>query len=360
MKRYGFVCLLLCALTWGQGPPANSAAPAQQPAAAAGAQKPTAPGAPAADDAASKVAPDAPVITIDGLCDNPPADKSTPCQTVFTREQFEKLLNAIQPNMPPRGRRQFANRYVNALVMSQKAKAEGLDKTPSFEQRLALARIQILSQLLNQSIQEKASQVSDQDIQDYYDKNKADYDEVALHRIFIPRTQQHDSKVKLSPAEQEKADKAGEAAMKAEADKIRARAAAGADFEKLQAEAFVAAGIKSKAPSTDMGKVRRNGLPPSQVSVMDLKAGTISEVISDQNGYLVYKAGAKDTLALDGVKDEIKGTLRGQRMQAQMQEIEHSSTTTLNEAYFGPDVAQRPGMPMPPGMPGRPTPPPKH
>lgn len=362
MIRYGFACLLLGAMAWGQ---------ASAPAPAASSQKPSTPpaagpaspngvmgnpmGSQPPEDTASKVAPDAAVITIDGFCENPPADKTAgSCKTVITRAEFEKMLDSIQPNMPPRARRQFANRYVNAMVMGQKAHEMGLDQGEKFQERMKLARVQILSQELSQSIQEKAGQISDQDLQDYYDKNKADFQEAQLSRIFIPRVQQASSKVKLTAAEEEKRSKAGEAAMKAEAEKIRTRAAAGEDMTKLQAEAFQVAGIKATSPTTDMGKVRRSSLPPSQASVMDLKTGTISELLSDQSGYFVYKVGAKETPSLDTVKEEIRGTLRAQRMQDQMQAVEKSATTTLDDAYFGPEGPQRGMMPMPPGMPGRP------
>jgi len=359
MNRYGLVCLLFGALTWGQASP-SSAPPAQKPA--AGAPNNMAPSAAptAQEDAASKVAPDAAIITIEGLCDNPPADKTAgSCSTTITRDQFEKLLQSIQPNLPARARRQFANRYVNALIMSQKAHEMGLDQGPKFDERMKLARIQILSQALSQAIQEKAAQISDQDIQDYYEKSKAEFEEASLKRIYIPKVQQPPaSKVKLSAAEQDKRAKAGEAAMKAESAKIRARAVAGEDLTKLQAEAFLVAGIKAKSPTVDMGKVRRSSLPPDQASVMDLKTGAISELISDQSGYYVYKVGAKDTLALDKVQEEIRGSLRAQRMQADMQAAEHSATPKFDETYFGPDLPPRGMMPMPPGAPGRPMPPP--
>ncbi len=360
MNRYALVCLLFGSLLWGQAAP-SSAPPAQKVAPPTSNNMTPIQSPPAAqEDAASKVAPDAPVITIDGLCENPPADKTAgSCSTVITREQFEKLLQSIQPNLPPRARRQFANRYVNALIMSQKSHEMGLDQGSKFEDRIRLSRIQILSQLLSQAIQEKASQISDQDIQDYYDKNKAEFEEASLRRVYIPKEQQPPpSKVKLSAAEEDKRAKAGESAMKAEAVKIRARAAAGEDLTRLQAEAFLIAGIKSKSPTTDMGKVRRSSLPPDQGSVMDLKTGTVSELITDQSGYYVYKVGAKDTLTLDKVQDEIKGALRSQRMQSEMQAVEHSATPKLDEAYFGPDMPQRGMMPMPPGGPGRPGPPP--
>jgi hypothetical protein len=353
MIRYACTCLLLGTLAWGQAPMA--APPAQKPGTPAGTS--AFPGdAKDQEAAAAKVAPDAPVITVDGLC----ADKSAgTCKTVITREQFEKLVDAIQPNMPVRARRQFANRYANALVMSQKAHDMGLDQGPKFEQRLQLARVQILSQSLSQAIQEKAGQISDQDIQDYFDKNKAEFQEATLHRIFIPRVQQQaTSKIKLSEAEEAKRSAAGEAAMKAEAQKMRAGAAAGGDLNKLQEEAFQVAGIKAKSPTTDMGKVRRSSLPPNQAAVMDLKTGAVSELLSDQSGYFVYKVGAKDAPTVDGVKEEIRGTLRSQRMQDEMQAVEKSATPALDEAYFGPEGPQRPMPPMPgmgqPGQPRRP------
>jgi len=352
MTRYAFVCLLLATLTWGQAasPPPP---PAQQPAAQAG-TPPGAAGNPAAgkDDQASKVAPDATVITINGLCDHPPADKAAAdpnCKTVITRAEFEKLLDSVQPNMPPRLRRQFATRYSMALVMAEKAHEMGLDQGPKFEDRMKLMRIQVLSQEYNQAQQEKAGQVSDQDIADYYKNHAPDYEEANLQRIFVPRAQQPPaSKVKLSAATEEKRREDSEAIMKKEADKLHARAVAGEDFSKLQAEAFLTAGMKTKAPSTKMDDVRRSGLPPAQATVMDLKPGDISAVISDASGFYIFKVGTKEQTPLDKVKEEIRGTLRSQHMQEQMQAVQQSATPSLDESYFGPEMPPTHGMPLPP------------
>ena len=283
MTRSVLLCLLLGATAWGQA--SNSATtPAAQPSSAqTGAPTSnTAPDAKKETDA-SKVAPDAPVVTINGLCDNPPADKTVDpnCKTIVTRAEFERLLDSVQPNMPPRVRRQFAMRYSSALVMAQKAHQMGLDQGTKFDDRMKLARIQILSTGLNQAIQEKAGQISDQDLEDYYNKNAAAYEEADLHRIFVPRSQSFpSSKVKLSAAEEKKCTKEADAVMKTEADKLHARAVAGEDMAKLQDEAFQLAGIKSKAPSTKMGQQRRTGLPPAQASVLDLKTGEVSSVFS--------------------------------------------------------------------------------
>jgi hypothetical protein len=347
MKEYGLVCLLLAAMAWGQA----ASSPSTPPAGQSGAPSSAATNPAGSKEAeASKVAPDAPVITINGLCDNPPANGAPDpnCKTVITRAEFEKLLDTVQPNLPPRVRRQFAMRYASALAMAQKGHEMGLDQGPKFEDRMKLARVQILSQAVTQAVQEKAGQISDQDIEDYYHSNSASYEEVELQRIFVPHSQQLPvSKVKLSSAAEKQRQKDAEAVMQKEANKLHARAVAGEDFTKLQGEAYQLAGIKTKAPSPKMGKQRRNGLPPAQVSVMDLKTGEISAVFSDQSGYFIYKVGAKDIEPLDQMKDEIRGTLRTQRVQEQTQALQKSATPTLDEAYFGPEMAPPHGMPMP-------------
>jgi len=351
MTRYVLVFVLLGSTMWGQAANPTSTQTPERP-------NPPAMGGPAGNAPAagnqpdmSKFPPDTPVLTINGLCDNPPADKSdtSDCKTVVTRDQFEKLIGAIQPLMPPRARRQFATRYADALVKAQRAHALGLDHGEQYELHMQLMRVQVLAQALNQHIQEEASQISDADIADYYKQNAAEYQEIDLQRIFVPFTQTlPPSKVKLSEAAEQKRSKAAESAMKTEANTLHKRAVAGESFRKLQAEAFALAGVKSKAPTTTMEKTRVSGLPPSQVSVMDLKNGEVSAVFADQSGYFIYKAGEKNTLPLADVKEEIRGTLRTKRMQEDMQAVQRSGKTTLNDAYFGPEG---PGGMMRPPMP---------
>lgn len=329
MFHRALVCLLLASLAWGQAP---SPSPAQAPAPSSNAS------APAAAPAPAEIAPDAAVITIKGVCpDSTATDKSSAdCKTIITRAEFEKILSAISPNgVPPAARKQLATRYAMALAMASQAEKAGLDKGPRYEEMIKLSRMQVLSQLLNQSLQEKAGQVPDSDIEDYYKKNEANYQEVSLQRLFIPRTKQAPkSAVKLTAAQTKKQQDDGEAAMKVEAVALQKRAAAGADLAKLQAEAYTFAGIKAKPPNTDMGKIRRTALPPAHNFVMDLKTGEVSKLISDPGGSFVYKVGEKDTLPLEKVKQEIHNTLRGQRAQESMQAMQKSAQPELNDSYF--------------------------
>lgn len=386
MRFQWFLPIALVCLAFGQAaaPPAPTGQPARPAAAPAPASQPGQPTPPAQGNMdpdaapapkANDVAPTDPVLTLKGLCQEP-AKEGSSCQTVMTREQFEKLANALQPNMSPPIKRQLANAYAKMLAMSAAAEKKGLDKEPQFDQMLSFARMQILSQVLSRNLQEESQKVSDEDIEKYYNENKKAYDEADMLRIYIPKTKQMPpappkpaagaaktapgAKPGVKAAEAKKEDpeaqeKAGEAAMKKAAQSFHGRAAAGEDFEKLQKEAYVAAGIKGNPPAIKMDKTRRTALPTTQSAVFELKDGAVSDLISEASGFYIYKMVAKRTLPLDAVKTEIKNTLSSQRYRDAMQAIQQQATPELNDAYFG--ATRPPGMPLPPkgGKPQQPS-----
>ena len=157
----------------------------------------------------------------------------------------------------------------------------------------------------------------------------------------------------------EAADKAkteeGEQAMTKLAEDLRARAAKGEDFAKLQKEAFEAAGMKIESPTVNLPSVRRTGLPPGHAAVFDLKQGDVSQVISDSGGHYIYKVNSKTELPFDQAKNEIHSKLQNDRMRDMMEKVNKSFNVTPNEDYFGPGgvgQAPPPHMPRPrPAMP---------
>jgi hypothetical protein len=364
MRFQCLVCLLLASLAYGQ-----VAQPATPPAAtppAAGAKAEQSASAPADKTPEVKVGPDDTVITLKGFCADA-KQQGDACKTVISRAQFEKLAESLQPGMSPAIRRQLATAYSRMLRMSTAAEKRGLDKQPKFDEMIYFARMQILSQELSRALQEDAGKVSDSDIEDYYKKNEPSYEQATFARIFVPRAKQivnpvvkpkTDTKAgtkagaKASatattyqpPTEAQK--KASEEAMTKLAAGLRARAAKGEDPDKLQKEAYAAAGLPGNAPSTKMEKVRRTTLPANHQAVMDLKPGDVSEVISDPNsGHYIYKLVSKETLSLDDkVKTEIRNTISSQRYRDSMQGFQ--GNVDFNDAYFGP--ARKPAMPPPP------------
>jgi hypothetical protein len=297
---------------------------------------------------AAAVAPDAPVLTIKGLCaDNqgkPGGASGAGCQTVITRAEFEKIASAIQPSLSPVIKRQLIGLYPRLLIMSHEAEMRGMDKEERFQQMFDFARMQILTQQLTRRVQEEASKVPEQDIEDYYKKNPDSFMEYSLERIYIPRLKQEPPpSQKLSEDAEAERQRNAEAAMTKLADTLRARAANGETFAALQKEAYQFAGLKSNPPNASMGKIRRTGLPPGQEAVFSLKAGEVSQVLSDAGGHYIYKLGSASLETLADAKAEIHSVLQSQRNKELMDKIQGPFSTEVNDAYFGTGPAS--GMP---------------
>ena len=377
MRKSWLLCVLLGSLAWGQAPPA--AHPLQQP--------PT--------EATASVPPNAPVITITGFCPAQPkpaaakgtaakpapksseSKTSSDCKTIITRAQFERIANNLAPNITPQQKKQLAGILPRLMVMSAQAKKEGLDKKPQYEERVKFNKMQILSQELQQNIQEEAAKVPDAEIEKYYKEHADSFEQFTVDRIFVPRTKQeaepkeeNDKDEKLTEEQQKEkqaAEKAkqeqGEQAMSKLAEDLRARAAAGEDFVKLQKEAFEAAGMKIESPTVSLPNVRRSGLPAAHASVFDLKPGEVSQVINDSGGHYIYKVVSKTEMTIDQARNEIHGKLQGDRMREKLDKLNNSFKAEENQAYFGPanmmPARPRPGMPMPPPASQQPPPPAK-
>jgi len=392
MRKSCLLCVLLGSLAWGQAAPSTPAPSQPTPAPAEQEAKPQAPApapsTPAApDDKSGSVPASAPVLTIDGVCPpqpktataaKTPAGAKTPaaksstagCKTVITKAQFEKLANSLAPNVTPQLKKQLAGLLPRLMAMSQDAQKEGLDKTPEFAERVKFVKMQVLSQALQQEIQKKAADVPEAELQKYYKEHPETFEQYNVDRIFVPRTKQVEPEAKADEDKDEKltdeqrktkeaADKAkaeeGEQAMSKLAEDLRARAAKGEDFAKLQKEAFEAAGMKIESPTVNLPSVRRTGLPPGHAAVFDLKPGDVSQVISDSGGHYIYKVNSKTELPFDQAKNEIHSKLQNDRMRDMMEKVNNSFHVTSNEEYFGPGgVGAAPPQHMPRPRPGMP------
>lgn len=343
MQWSWLLCVLLGSLAWGQTAPVPSSRPATTLPTSQDANKDAA----EQDTPAPEVPMDATVLTINGFCPGRKPAPDSPCQTAITRAQFEGIAAAIQPAMNTTVKRQLASLYPRLLVMSQEAETQGLDKESQYQQMMAYARMQILTQALTRKLQEQSAQISDSEVTDYYQKNQETFQLYTLQRLFIPMRKQppdgeRDRKggEKTQPVETPRERSAREGAEAGEmtelAETLRARAAAGEDFVTLQKEAFTVAGIKVESPNTSMGKVRRTSFPATQAAALQLKVGEVSQLITDAGGHAIYKMEAKEQLKLSQVRDEIRGTLINDRLKEAMDKIQNSYTAETNDVYFGP------------------------
>jgi hypothetical protein len=309
---------------------------------------------------ASEVAPDAAVITIDGVCKKDPApdakssapsQTATPaqpdvppipgpsafdlptaaagsdgrCVTVITRAQFEKLTSALKPQMSPALKKQLATYYPQMLFSAQRIEELGLDKDPSFETKLGFGYLQVLHKSFTQYVQDNARNLSDADVEKYYKEHPETFEQVDLLRLLIP-----DAKRKASAATSD----AGPVAptVKLVAQRIYREALAGGKFETLQARAFKAVGDASDPPEVALGKVTRAEIPAEVRSmVFALRPGDVSKPTLGVEGLFIFKVRSKSVIPLSNAK----GVIQRIRIKEAMDGLKNSIHSQLNEAYFG-------------------------
>jgi hypothetical protein len=381
MHKNWLMCALLGTLAWGQAAP-STPPPAGAPRIPAGAM--ASPQAQEPDTAAS-VPPNAPVITVIGVCapkPKPAAAKGTAtkpataaktpaaktpaddCKTVITKTDFETLANNLATNITPQQKKQLAGLLPRWIAMSDQAKKKGLDKTPQYKDKLKVAQMQILSQMLQQDVQKQAADIPQEKIEEYYKEHADTFVQFNVDRMFVPRTKQPPAESKEDQEKDknlsEEAKKAKEAEDKAKseeaeqamtklAESLRERAAAGEDFVKLQKEAFEAAGMKIESPTVNLPSVRRGGLNAGHAAVFDLKPGEVSQVINDAGGHYIYKMNSKSEIPLEQAEKEIKSKLQGDRTREMTDQMNNSFKVETNDAYFGPGGVGPAGPPRGPG-----------
>jgi hypothetical protein len=345
----GLVCVLIAGTALGQ----SNSQPVLKPRNNAPVQDlPSAP-------ADQNIPMTAPVITIHGVCDKGTA--ATPdCNTVVTRADFEKLVNAVKPDLPKPQQKQLAAGYVQAVVLAKRGHEMGLDQGPAFEEQMQLQRLQLLARLAGENLQKEAGQVTDAELDAYYKQHANQFETISYDKLYIPKQRESTAATSASTgAGAQKKTETSEAAMKEEADKLRARAANGEDFTKLQQEAYTISGQKLKADpnSTRVNNVAKGHFPPSDASVFDLKVGEVSPVLDDAQAFMVYKIEAKQEQPLADVRAEVSRMVQQQKLQDLSQAIRKTvmEDTTYDNAYFAVPAApslKNPGEAPAPSAPG--------
>jgi len=339
--------LAAASLAYGQhAPAAGPQKPATAPAPATGALPP--PASPQPDPAAAVPAGET-IISIHGIC--PGEKKDSGCETAVTKEQFEKLIAAVSAGnqvIPPAQKRNLAQAYVELMAYAQAAAQAGIENDPRFQESMRVLRLQKLAEYYRRGMEEKSRNITPEEIQDWYNKNQARYEELTLSHIFLPKN---------NPASKDKDAWEKKAAQLAQ--DLREQAAKGGDLEKLQKEAYAALELTSPPPPVAVGPRRRGFLPaPEEEAVFALKNGEVSKVITEQHAYLIYKLESRQIIPLDRVRDEISREISRQKIEARNKAITGAVHSDLNDKYFGapPAPATPPahGDARPPAAPARP------
>jgi hypothetical protein len=290
--------------------------------------------APTRLDDESKAAPKTvaisdPVITIYGTCEHDaivPLATASSCTTVVTRDDFEKLINAMNvlgKTLSPKLRKDLAQTYARYLALESPAVKAGLENTEQFAEIMRWWRLRTLADLYRARLREQSKHVTQEDVHAYYQEHLASFERIKADRVLIPRVK----------GDSDDARKGDEKAMEA-AKEARERLIRGQEAEVVQKEAYSSLGI-APVPPTDIGSLGRSSfLTEESDELFSLDPGKVSKVETEKASYVVYKIKLKQVLSEDFVKEEISGSIAERRFSDAMHAIEESAKPEFNDVYF--------------------------
>jgi peptidyl-prolyl cis-trans isomerase C len=229
-------------------------------------------------------------------------------QADFEREMKSLPVFAQKMFEGTEGKERFLDELVKKEVLYQEAVKKNLNKDAEYLKKVEdFKKITLVSLLLEKEIEDKAK-VTDQEVKDYYDKNKAD---------FAPINQIRASHILLKT--------------EAEAKKVFDRLKKGEDFAQIAKKSSIDPGSAKKGG--DLGYISKGQMVREfEAAALKLKQGEISEPVKTQFGYHIIKVTDKKmgkVIEFEQVKD-----LLSQRLSAKKQkEVFDSYMEGLKKSY---------------------------
>jgi PPIC-type PPIASE domain len=181
------------------------------------------------------------------------------------------------------------------LALESAARRLGLDKSPEFQDMMHRFEVKTLADLLRRRLEAESSVVSDAEIENYYHAKIAQFEEVKLRRLILPKRN-------FSISDAQKFEQEAERI----AAELRERAVQGEGLDRLQREGYEALGVSGMPPTTEVGIRRRANLPTEvRDEIFSLNAGEVSQVEKEPYSFVIYKVESKRTLPLEQVRQEI-------------------------------------------------------
>lgn len=254
-------------------------------------------------------------------------------------------LESIIQSLPPQyrgyysgpGKHLLPQYIVQMKILSAEALKQKLNEKPEVQRMLKTARESILADAARHKIEEDIP-VSDQAVQQLYEKQKAQFEEAHIRRILV-RTQASI----LTETERPTRPPLSEADARKKAADIRQKILAGADFQQMARENSDDSATASKGG--DLGYVsRRTMVPPVADAAFSLAPGQISDVIPTPYGMELIKVEGKRTRSLDEVKAALATELRRAQFQDAFKRLENEYKVVVDENYFsaGPTKSTAP------------------
>jgi len=217
--------------------------------------------------------------------------------SVITQADFEREMKGLPEFVQKMfegasGKESFLNELIKRELLYKEALKKGLDKDPEYAKKLEdFKKITLVGLLLQKEIEGKVK-VSDQEVKDYYEKNKGK---------FAPVTQIRASHILVKTEE--------------EAKQIEEKLKKGEDFAQLAKKYSIDTATAKNGG--DLGYFSKGQMVPEfESAAMSLKPGQISEPVKTKVGYQIIKVTDKkmgQPVDFDKVKNLISQNLMAEK-----------------------------------------------
>lgn len=238
-----------------------------------------------------------------------------------TASEFEQLIAILPPPQQkdlslPGARRSYVDQFIRLLVLARTAETEKLDRDPRVAAQLRLTRLEVLAAAEQQAILRRTD-VSESEVQKFFDQNKSQFSELHLLHISVP----------MGSAEPGQMDQ-----IRKEMESLRQRARKGEDFKKLAREYSK---DSDAAEGGDLGFLGRGHFGEAlDNALFKLNPGQVSDVLEAPGGIHVFKVVAERVQSLSDAHDAIVEIIKNQRLQAMLPGLVREMQPMVNEAYF--------------------------
>lgn len=112
----------------------------------------------------------------------------------ITRDMLDNIIATIPeenrvPFLTPDGRKKILDEVISFTVLSQAARAEGIDKEPAVKTRLQYVQTEYLAREFFRRYVAKSAQISENELKAYYEKNISEFkppEEIKARHILVP------------------------------------------------------------------------------------------------------------------------------------------------------------------------------
>ena len=271
------------------------------------------------------VPPDTPVVTLQGVCKDRQA--KTPCETVITRQDLDRFMEASPADASKTARARQAVQYARTMAFSALAEQQGLTRDPAvareLDQQLKLVRTRILANAYLEKIQTQVGSIAESDVQKYYSEHQDLYEQAQVRRLAVPVEVPTENGLHLDRS-----------AAKSEMEALRSKAVAGEDINQLQQEAYKHLHIQAMPPPVNVQTLRRVSLQGDEAKVFDLNPGEVSAVLDLPAAFAVLKVESKGPMPIESVRAEIEATLRRDSLQNEVSKRTKNISAQFNLPYL--------------------------